>query len=265
MKQPSSSRDSKKNEMPWRMVQYKPKRSGKRGVASAQVKILRRWYDISIELDIEGFRALTELPELSRYRLLDSLATMPVRSGELDEKRGGIRDPMAVVAKENAQWLGPLFLYFYQKCALIEKRTRQNRPVKSILTEMEKTRLYGKILSGSISDGGRFVERLIGLYRRTQQEMNKDSQIHRTPHGMAAYIIEKRWCQAYKQWPKSLHPPTVDSPQFFKILKRNNPYTNPIIPKLIPDLVEDVLAGREPVIFFPQRLIRPRQVTMTWF
>ena len=206
--------------IPWRKLQFKRKRSGL-AIAEAQVQIAGRWHEIQIIMDIEGFRALSNMPERSRYLLLDSLATMPIRAGDFDDRRGGLRDRMAIIALENARWIGPSLLSFL-------KALNSRAP------------LYRKILSA----------------------MKSEEYIHFTPYMMAAYLIERRWCRAYKTWPSSLkNPPSEDPKAFFKMLRKNNRYNNPILPKLIPDLIDDILANRETAIIIPGSVTKPRFMT----
>jgi hypothetical protein len=251
MKQTAADHHSRDSE-PWRRIAFNRKRPGKRGIASAQIRILNNWYDISIEMDIQGFRALTKLPEHSRVQLLDSLATMPVRSGKLDERRGGIHDEMASIARENAQWLGPLFLRFFQQCSRLRRLKIGSPQAREILNEMVGNRFF-RAFKGTREEN-EFANQLLRIFQNTCDQMKSASQQHLTPHGMAAYIVEQRWCNRFKEWPQYSQAPTEDPVQFFKILKRGNHYKNPISPKPIHQLIDDVLKKRVTDFITPTKL-----------
>lgn len=213
---------------PWRNIRFVKSKQGGTVHADVWLSDLKgkyTWHSISFSMDLEGFKKLSALSEDRRCQMLESLATVPIRAGIFDEK----------------------------------KRPR-GRNKEAILNAWVTARWLGPLLLKWIKEGGSKTP----IYKTIKSQMGREGFVDQSSTGVAGYLVERNWCNAYKKWPEGFSCPTEDPEHFFVILKRNNPHpkSTRLSRKPIEDLVSDILQGRDPIILLPDD---KSSIPMTWF
>lgn len=99
------------------------------------------------------------------------------------------------------------------------------------------------------------------LFRKVTLTMKEENYIEQTPEGITAFLLERNWCNAYKEWPPELDPPTLEPQQFYSLIEYKETGTLSCN-KPIDVMVADILEGRDPYIFSPADF---DVIPMTWF
>lgn len=162
----------KKKYPPWHDLGFTPgrKKSGLRGGGRvhAEVFLGDKWHTIAIEMDGEGFKKLSALPERSRMLLLDSLACVPVHSNSLSltgkkKRPRGTNSKSSLTAWHTARTLGPPLFRWLQQAA-----------------EDPNDRTYKVVL----------------------EAMKEDGLTDASPETATAYLLERNWLNAYRLNPQ---------------------------------------------------------------
>lgn len=220
---------------PWRNISFKKKKGkhGEIGTVKAEVWLGDRrncnyaWHPVTFSTDIEGYQKIAALSEDRQAQLLESVATMPVRNKLFTGKKKprGKNNERVLSAMYTGAWLGLLILQWIEYM------------------------------------GGAKTQ----AYQDAVDRVKKESNSHPTHKDIATYLVEKNWCNAFKEWPKGLTPPTDDPEQFFKVVKRNKEYSGgwKMSSEPIEKVISDILQGKDPIIL--SHPSADKSIFMTWF
>ena len=208
-----------KPETPWREVNFIPgrKKTGPNGGGKVRAEVFlgSTWHAIALEMDGEGFKKLTALPERSRMLLLDSLACMPIRSRCLSlagkKRPRGRNNKPSLVAWFTARTLGPPLLQW-------AKQATKNGKDPSL--------------------------------RLVVKAMKKDGITNTSPEAVMAYLLDKNWQNAHKinpeRYPKWTSSLTSKLKTFLKQIIPDGSELKGMLPESPETLITNILTGIKP-------------------